>query len=194
MNDWWGALDLAARFYWGVAIFATALQVCLLLAAFLGADHGGGMDDALDVHAGDSGHTVNFFSLRAIVAFLVGFGWAGVLALGKGLPASGAFVAALATGGVFMLVMAGLMAFLMSLRADGTIQYGKAVGVRGKVYVTVPPQRSGTGQVELLLQSRLITANAVTDHAESLAPLSPVEIIAVEADNLFVVQPIPALT
>ena len=156
----------------------------------MGADHNHGGGDGSDV---DHGHAPRFFSLRALVAFFVGFGWAGVLAVNNGFSTGSVHVASIVTGGVFMLVIAGLMSFLVSLRADGTLDYQNAVGVRGKVYFTIPPHRSGQGQIEIMLQGRLITADAITDAHTALQPLTTVEVISVQPDNLMIVQHIYTL-
>ena len=65
--------------------------------------------------------------------------------------------------------------------------------MRGKVYVTIPPHRSGQGQIEIMLQGRLITADAITDAGTALLPLSAVEVVSVQPDNLMIVQHIYTL-
>ncbi len=185
MNQWWHLLLPVAKFYWLIAIFASVLELCLMFGALMGADHSHGVGDGPDGHHGDA---PRFFSLRALVAFFVGFGWAGVLAVNNGFSTGSVHVASIVTGGIFMLVIAGLMSFLISLRADGTLNYQNAVGVRGKVYVTIPPQRSGQGQIEIMLQGRLITADAITDAGSALQPLTAVEVVSVQPDNLMIVQ------
>ncbi len=187
MNQWWYLLLPVAKFYWTIALFASVLQLCLMFGAVMGAEHNIHGGDGAD---GDHGHAPKFFSLRALVAFFVGFGWAGVLAVNSGFSTGSVHVAALVTGGIFMVVIAGLMSFLVSLRSEGTLDYKNAIGVRGKVYVTIPPHRTGQGQVEIMLQSRLITASAITDAATALAPLTAIDVIAVEADNLLIVKPV----
>ena len=80
--------------------------------------------------------------------------------------------------------------FLVSMKHDGTLRYGNALGLDGQVYVTIPAARSGAGQVEIKLQGRLITTAAVTDASAPLPPRTPITVTAVEAANLLVVQPV----
>jgi hypothetical protein len=193
MQVWWLSLAAAEKFFWLVAIFATVLQVLLLAgSAFGDTDHDSG------AHGGDGdghgAHGLKLLSVRTVTAFLVGFGWAGALGLGSGLSAAASAAIAVLSGIVFGLLILGTLKLLISLRSDGTLDYRNAVGVAGKVYVTVPAARAGTGQVELLLQGRLITADAATESAEPLAPMSPVRVVAVEPGNVLVVQPTAALT
>jgi membrane protein implicated in regulation of membrane protease activity len=97
--------------------------------------------------------------------------------------------AALAVGVVFMSVIYLMMRMLMSLRADGTLDYRNAVGQTGRVYVTIPALRGGEGQIEILIQGRLTTVHAVTDSPGALAPQTSVRVSAVENGNILVVSP-----
>jgi NADH:ubiquinone oxidoreductase subunit D len=56
------------------------------------------------------------------------------------------------------------MRALFSLRSSGTLDYKNAVGKIATVYVTVPPNHNGGGQVEVLIQVRLQTISCMTAH------------------------------
>lgn len=186
--SWWSFLLPDGAFYWAVAVFATVLQICLLLGSFMGA--GGDYDtDAGGGDMSDSGHGPKLLSLRAVTAFFVGFGWAGVLCMKQGMSGMATVGTAVTVGLIFAVVLAALLGVMLSLRADGTMDFKNAIGVSGKVYVTIPPARGGPGQVELLLQGRLITASAVTDSPAALAPQSPVRVVAAEPGNVLLVAP-----
>lgn len=190
MNEWWDSLIGAERVFWAIAIGATVLQVLMFVGSLLG---GGDSDADIDVDP-DTGHGdvgAKFLSIRAIVAFLVGFGWAGAMAMRAGQDAGIATVIAFFSGLVFMGVIFAVMRMMMSLRDDGTLNYQNAVGQTCQVYVTIPPARSGRGKVELMIQGRLITVNAVTEHAEELPPQTSVAVTRVEPGNLLVVNPSP---
>lgn len=186
-TSWWTSLLPAELFYWGVAIFATLLQLILFVAGIFG---GGGhdFDHPTDFHDGSSAGG-KILSLRALTAFFLGFGWGGVLALQQGMASLGAALVAVGTGVVFTALLLGTLRLLMSLRDEGTLRYENAVGLPGRVYVTVPPNRSGIGQVELMLQGRLITAGAVTESPAALAPQSAIQVTAVEGGNVLLVAP-----
>ena len=187
MNDWWNELTPLLRVFWGIALFASILQVLMFLGAILGTGHDMDHDPAADGSDGATGAQI--LSLRTIVAGAVGFGWAGVLALQSDAATPVAIGVALATGLIFMFLVFGVMRFLFSMRADGTLDYQNAVGLTGKVYVTVPGHRAGSGQVELLLQGRLTMASAQTD-APTLSPQTPVRITAAQPDNTLIVEPL----
>lgn len=159
---------------------------------FLGSIFGAGHDFDHDVHAdgAGAGSGAQILSVRTLVAGMVGFGWAGVLMLQNGAEAATSIVVAVLCGLLFMALVFGVMRFLFSMRADGTLDYRNAVGVTGRVYVTIPPLRKGTGQVEIMLQGRLITATAATDAARPLSPQSPIRVSAAQSDNTLLVEPV----
>jgi hypothetical protein len=184
MLEWFDSLNGTAKFFWTIAIGASVFQVLLFIGSLFGMDghdvdhpDGGGMEGA------------KFLSVRAIVAFLVGFGWTGALLLGDGVSLFHATLAALLGGAVFMLVVYGILRTLVGMSADGTLNYQNAIGESGHVYVTIPPDRSGSGQIEILFQGRLVTANAVTDELEALPPHTQVIVKAVQGHTTLVVSP-----
>lgn len=185
MSIWWDSLTSAERVFWGIAITSSMIQILLFAASFIG---GHDFDHSPDGAPADSVEGVKLVSLRAIVAFLVGFGWAGGLLLQADFPFATTLGISLATGVVFMLVIFFIMRALMSLRADGTIDFHNAIGSSGSVYVTIPANRAGRGQIEIHIQGRLVTTFAITRDSEPLPPQTPVTVDAVEEGNLLVVS------
>ncbi len=187
----WQELSWLAQVFWAVAVVASAIQVVLILTTLFGIGH----DFDHDAHAdgGHAGIAAEILSLRALVAAGVGFGWAGVLAMQGGFSGWQSTALALLAGFVFLFIVVGTLRLLFSLRSDGTLNYANAIGTTGRVYVTIPAGRSGTGQVEVLLQGRLITATALTSALEPLPPEAPVQVVAVEDLTTLVVEPLRPL-
>lgn len=186
MVDWWQNLSNASQVFWGIAIAASIFQV-LMFVGSLFTSHD--LDHSSDTNATGSSEALKLLSLRGIVAFLVGFGWTGGLFLAKGLSIVLVLLIAIAAGIVFMGVILLIMRLLMSLKADGTLNYANAIGQNGQAYVTIPPRRAGQGQVEVMIQGRLVTAHAVTDHYQPITPQTEVVVLAVECGTLLVVSP-----
>jgi hypothetical protein len=211
MIDWWNNLEPLAKFFWCVALAGTLLQIFLFAASFIGGDFDGDVDGDLDFdidgdvdgdmdldshHGGDAPghhdvtHGVKILSFRALVAFTVGFGWAGALGLLDGWSVLAATAAAIATGVIFIFIIYVIMRVLVSLQdPGGGLDYKNAINQEGRVYFTVPGSRSGEGQIEIMLQGRLITANAVTEHPDPIPPRAPVIVLAIEGKTLMVVEP-----
>lgn len=186
----WTDLFAGSQLYWLISVFASVIQVFLLLGTFLG--HGSDFDHGADAHDGASSEGIKLLSMRVLVAFFVGFGWAGVLAQRQSMPPAPTLVMASVSGLIFMFLIFATMRMLMAMRHDGSLRYENAIGLQGKVYVTVPPQRHGIGQIELLLQGRLITADAITDSPQPLPPQSGIEVTQLVPPNTFVVRATPS--
>lgn len=189
MNEWWNALTPAAQFFWLVAIAASVFQLLLFAGSFIGTDDFDHSVDGPDGADGSGAEAVKVLSLRAIVAFLVGFGWVGGIALQYGWSVTAASIVALLSGIVFMGTIIAVMRLMMSMHADGTIDFANAVGSTGQVYVTIPPAKSGKGQVEILIQGRLATLQAITESPSALTPNTTVTVQRIESGNLLVVTP-----
>jgi hypothetical protein len=187
MSEWWQSLSDPARIFWAIAIASSMFQgLMFALSLFTSSD----FDHSPDGEAGGSIEGVKLLSIRAIVAFLVGFGWTGGLMLGRQAPMIPTIFTALAVGAVFMMAIFLIMRLLMTLRADGTLKYENAIGLTGHVYVTIPPSRGGQGQIEILLQGRLATASAVTNATHALTQNTPIAVKAIENGNVLVVAPL----
>lgn len=188
MFDWWNSLTGATLFFWTVAIGASVFQLLLFIGSMFAGhdfDHSADVGSENAPMAGAEG-AVKVLSVRAMVAFAVGFGWAGVLFVDEGFSLTVTIGIAMGVGLLFMAMIYGVMRFMVSLKADGTLDYANALGLEGKVYVTIPAARSGDGQIEILLQGRLTTATAVTESLQPLPPHTPVKVIAIEGNTLVV--------
>ena len=141
-----------------IAWLATLLSLGMLLLAFvsdLGGD--GDADVPTDGVDGDTGH----FSLRAVVGFLLGCGWGGYVAVQSGLGTAAGILVGLVLGVALFFIVAGMMRFIYSLKTDGSLDYASLKGMRGTVYVTIPPHGEPGGQVQVSHPNQLITMQAV---------------------------------
>lgn len=188
MTEWWQSLSSISQVFWGIAIAASIFQVLMFIGSlFTSHEFDHSSDTTLDT--ADSGDALKLLSLRGIVAFLVGFGWTGGLFATKGISLLLVLVLAIAAGVVFMGVILMIMKLLMSLKADGTLNYANAIGHTGHTYIEIPARRDGQGQVEIMIQGRLVTAQAVTDHHHPITPPTEIIVTGVESGTLLIVSP-----
>lgn len=185
MEQWWNALNLELQVFYGIGILALLILVLQFAMLLFGLDHD--TDFSADaVH--DSG--LGIFSVRGITAFFLGFGWTGVIALKAGLPLGAAIALGILVGGVLMLAIFFLMRAMMRLQSSGTLDYANAVGEVATVYVTVPAEGKAGGQIEVMIQGRLSTVEALHHGAERLSPGTKVQVTALVGRSTFVVEPL----
>jgi hypothetical protein len=95
---------------------------------------------------------------------------------------------AVVCGFAMMFVLALLMRAVMKLRGSGNADNRNAIGVSGKVYLTVPPSRTASGKVHLMLQGTLVERDAVTDSTEAIPTGSEVLVIGLSGQTDLVVR------
>jgi len=187
-------------FLWALAVGGTALFI-LKMGMLLIGGHGfgehddGGFADAHvgdqpgDVHAGHPAHAdaskiaFQFFSLQAIAVFFMGIGWMGLALRSKNAATEVVLVGAVLFGALLVFLMAKLMQKARGLESSGTADVNRAVGQRGTVYLTIP--RGGQGQVQVVVQERLMTLDARTTGAD-LPTGAKIRVDRVEDRILFV--------
>lgn len=186
INNWWEALNFELQIFYGIAVISlVALVFQAILSVVFGMEHGA---DAASVGDHDSG--MGIFSVRGVTAFFTGFGWTGVICTKQGLSLPVTLALALVVGGALMIGIFLMMRAFLRLQSNGNIDYGNAVGQLGTVYVTIPPvQRSG-GQVETMIQGRLVTAEALQKGSQPLQPGTKVKVVARIGSSTLIVEPL----
>lgn len=212
MLAWWESLDALERGFAFVAFPATALLLIQMVLTLLGLGHdadadmdltidvdGDGIPDIPDISAADAasigdqdagfGAGLQLFSLRGIIALFAVGGWAGLALLRGGMDRGLAVLLAIAAGALAMVLTALILKSFLRLQYNGTLDVRNAVGLSGTVYLTIPPARSETGKVTLLLQERLTQLDAVTDCEVPIKTGAEVVVIGVSGKTTLIVQP-----
>lgn len=155
---------------------STAFFVLRLVLMFLGVD-GHDADVPSDMHDAIAAADFKIFTvLTAIVTLMIG-SWTALLLLSMdmGYPASLGFGYAV---GVVAAVVVGYAIFsLRKLEHDGAIREFKAEGLKGTVYVRIPEAGKGKGQVQVTIEGRLRTFDAVSDGPE-IESFKPIVVMA----------------
>jgi hypothetical protein len=168
--------------YLGAAVIGGALLLIQIVLALVGGDSD--VDGDLDVdHADFGGH----LSFRTVVAFITFFGIGGMAAARSGLGAGASLALALAGGSLAFWLVGMAMVQLARLRSEGTVDINNALGAEGRVYLTVPGDRSGTGSVTVPIQGRSMQFKAVTAGPE-LATGRLCKVVGVHAGNTLLIE------
>lgn len=186
MIDWWSSLLLEKQIFYAIGLASLSILLAQILLTFvgIGSDH-----DAELTHA-EHPSGLSFLSVRTITAFFVGFGWAGAILLNHGYSVPIAIAGGMLTGIVFLFITAFLIHNLLRLQSSGNLDYRNAIGVVGTVYSTIPGEQRGGGQLELMLQGRLMMAEAYSKAAQDLRPGSKARVVELIGESTLLVEPL----
>lgn len=154
---------------------------------------GGGHDADAPVgyphdHHGDPASLFKFLTIQSALLFAMGFGWTAFGFLRGTKAGFGPSALLGVVGGVAMVaVFTKLLQATRRLEQSGTFDIGGTVGAEGQVYVTVPEQGRGRGQVRVVVGQRERILNAVSTSGE-LRPSSRVRILRIADDRSLVVE------
>ena len=202
MIEWWSSLTFASQVFYCIAIPATMVLVIQTIMMFLGfSEEGDGPDDIDiddDIMFDDSSFSevqeafglegLRIFTIRGIIAFFVVFGWVGVVMQGANIKLIWTMITATLCGFVMMVLLAIMFKSLMKLRSDGNIDNRNAIGVSGRVYLTIPPARTGEGKVHVMLQGAYVERSAITDCEEPIPTGTEVVVVGISGQTELVVR------
>ena len=206
--EWWNSLGLASQIFYCIAIPSSLILLIQTILMFIGLGDGvdGDIDVEVDISDTDAGDGVfgdnsiegfeadsdfgslHIFTFRGIIAFFVIFSWVGIVmqSLSVNLPIT--IIVAALCGVAMMIGIAFLLRFVMRLRNSGTADNRNAIGVAGKVYLTIPPSRTGEGKVNIMLQGAYVERNAVTDETESIPTGCEIIVVGTSGQTTLVVK------
>lgn len=194
----------------GTVFFALRIGISLIVGDLLDTDAGdadGGMDfdasaevdaaptalETLDAdldqaaHA-DSTSVFKLLSIQAITAFLMGFGWGGLMGVRTfDLSALQALGVGVLVGAGFVWLITWLLSVIYQLQSSGNVSIREAVGRQAQVYVAVPAGKRGAGQIRVVLRDRQRVYTARTE-GDAIARGTTVRVTGVAPDNTLVVE------
>jgi hypothetical protein len=192
---WTNIVDTGADavVYFGIAAIATFLFVARLGMMLLGGidsdvDIAGGDVDGLDAEHMGSGAAFNLFSLLAILAFFMGFGWMGLTCRLTWELGPTPSVAISMGMGVGMMALASTMMMYVR-RLEHVVEYDvkSCIGKTGRVYLTIPGGGNSGGQIEVSISGRRKIMNAKT-RGDEITAFTSVKVIEVGDDDTVVVE------
>ncbi|MBE6642840.1 MAG: hypothetical protein E7615_04235 [Ruminococcaceae bacterium] len=210
MFVWWNSLSLASQIFVLIALPSTGILLIqtILMLIGIGSDSDVDVDGDIDIDAdveiesdgvfgsgeveGDIDPTgldaLRVFTVRGIIAFLVVFGWTGFMLDRAGMALWTVIPIAAIAGFIMMYILALLMRAVMKLRNDGNIDNKNALGTSGRVYLTIPPTRSGEGKVNVLLQGSYVERDAVTDEENAIPTGAEIVVVGLSGQTTLVVK------
>ncbi len=198
--SWWAGLSLVMKILWGVTLAASLIFIIQSILTFVGADADSSFDvdvdtsmDGADLSNIEGGS--NLYTFRNFVNFILGFGWSAIL-LQDSISSTGVliFVSALVGVALVAAVMY-LFKWLAGMQQSGNINLQKmAPGCEGKVYLTIPAARKGSGKVQITISGAVREYDAVTENESALKTGTPIRVIDIVDANTLLVEEINTYT
>lgn len=138
--------------------FILFLQTLLLLFGL--GDAEADWDGDVDIDVSDGSFSV--LSVRSVLSFVTFFGLAGWGAQAAGWSNLASLGAAVASGGVVMLLVAWLLHAQLRLQSTGNVDPAGAIGKSATVYLRIPGRRAGAGRITVSIQGRSMEYAAIT--------------------------------
>ncbi|MDE5606311.1 MAG: hypothetical protein K2I68_03315, partial [Bacteroidales bacterium] len=133
------------------------------------------------------------YTFRNLVNFLLGFGWTAILLRDRIVSIAWLMVLAVLVGLALVAVVMYLFKWLNGMQQSGNIDvFRAAVGCQGRVYLTIPSERKGEGQVQITISGSVREYNAVTD-GDEIKTGTPIKVVEVLNSNTLVVEELNSL-
>jgi uncharacterized membrane protein len=202
MVEWWNSLSSVMKILWAITLSASLIFIIQSIMTFLGAGAGSDFDTDADTSGMDAPDTtldgadgadaahgtgMGLLTFRNFVNFIIGFGWSAIL-LHDAIPSTTLLmIIAIVVGVALVFLVMMLFRWLGSMQQSGNINVFKtAVGCEGKVYLTIPAERKGTGKVQIAINESVREYDAVTD-GPALPTGSSIRVVeAIGSDTLLV--------
>lgn len=157
-----------------------------------GGVHAGGLDSTGPGEAaGTDG--MSLYTFRNFVNFFLGFGWTAVLMRDSISSTALLLFLSVIVGVALVAAVMYLFKWLSGMQQSGNINvYRSAVGCQGKVYLTIPGERQGTGKVQITINNSVREYSAVTD-GDTLKTGTDIRVVEVVNASTMLVEPLNSL-
>lgn len=192
--SWWASLSLIMKVVWGITLTATLVFIIQSILTFVGADADTDFDMDLDtsMDGGDLSNIdggANLLTFRNFVNFLLGFGWSVVLLQDSISSVPVLIIVAVLIGVALVAAVMYLFKWLSGMQQSGNIHLQKsAAGCEGKVYLTIPASRAGSGKVQITIAGAVREYDAVTENETPLKTGASIRVVDVVDANTLLVE------
>ena len=150
----WNDPGFASQLFWGIGLLG--LFLIILQAVFgvlIGHDGDTSSSGSVDLHGGHGGGG-SIVSLKTVSAMLLGFGFGGAIMEKNGFSAGISALGGIGTGLVIGGAYFALMNSLYRLKSDGTSVLTESINRSGTVYMRIPGNTSGAGEIQVSFAGR----------------------------------------
>ena len=169
-------MELLQQVFWVCAIVSSLFFVVQVILLLIGIDSDG-FD--LDTDTLDLGGGFSLLTIKNVIHFVLGFGWAGASLWNVIDNKVLLSIVALLSGIVMVAVFVCIFRMMMRLEKHGNYNPEDCVGSVADVYFPIPAGKSGKGKVQLSINNSVLEFDALTegDRITSNAKVRVVELV-----------------
>ena len=196
MTEWWTSLDLFMKILWCIAIASSLIFIIETVLTFIGADVEMDMDTDFDMPDGgfEGDPSMNLYTFRNLVNFLLGMSWTAILLKEQVASKVLLMVIAFVAGAILVAAVMMMFKWLSKMQQSGNIDLMKdAEGCNGKVYLTIPAERGGTGKVQITINGAVREYDAITDSEQDLKTGKAIKVVEAIDNSTLLVEEIDSL-
>ena len=196
MTEWWTSLDLFMKILWCIAIASSLIFIIETVLTFIGADVEMDMDTDFDIADGgfEGDPSMNLYTFRNLVNFLLGMSWTAILLNEQMKSKALLMLIAFAVGAAIVFAVMMMFKWLSKMQQSGNIDLMKdAEGCNGKVYLTIPAERGGTGKVQITINGAVREYDAMTDSEQDLKTGKAIKVVEAIDNSTLLVEEIDSL-
>lgn len=194
MTEWWTSLDLFMKILWCIAIASSLIFIVETILTFIGADVE--MDTDIDVADGgfEGDPSMNLYTFRNLVNFLLGMSWTAIILNDQIASKALLMLIAFTVGALLVAAVMYMFKWLSKMQQSGNINiFQSAAGCNGKVYLTIPAERKGTGKVQISINESIREYDALTDSETELKTGTAIKVVEVIDSSTLLVEEINSL-
>lgn len=183
-------LPLLLKSYWYISLISSLIFVIQTILTFVGSDAGDGIEADFDSNLDGADAPFQLFSFRNLINFLLGFGWTGV-SFYDTIPNQFVLIlVSVAIGSLFVYLFFIIIKQLMKLSENNSFNINETVHKIGDVYLSIPENKTGKGKVMISIRGSVHELDAMTSSSEKINTGSIVKVLAVENNQILIVEKI----
>ena len=186
MLNFLDGMSVLQQGFWWVAIITSIIFLVQTLLTFIGSDSSNGINADFDGNLDHVDAPFQLFSLRNLINFLLGFGWAGVAFFDVIENKMFLLVLATVVGVIFVLLFFLLIKQILKLTEDNTFKIENLKGKTGEVYINIPKEKSGRGKILISTNGTNHELDAMTASETMIPSSTMVKVVDVEGKILIV--------
>lgn len=181
--------DFLLRTFWFVAIPTSLIFVIQTLMTLVGANSSDGLETDFGEGLDGADAPFQFFSLRNLINFLLGFSWTGISFYTTIPNALLLIILSLAVGALFVFLFFIIISQLQKLAENNSFKMINTLNKTAEVYLTIPGNKKGNGKIMISVNGSFHELEAMTEN-EKIPTGSVVKVVSIENNNILIVETI----